>query len=52
MHDSIKAIQLLLAEVYEHLQSGTKTGKIAAAAKLHRAAALATTLALTIGAKS
>lgn len=48
MNDSIKEIELLLREVVEHLVAATKSDTSAAAAKLHRVAAVASTLAFTI----
>jgi hypothetical protein len=48
MQQSLSEIQQLLREVAEHLQSPSQTDKNAAAAKLHRVAAIASTMAFTI----
>ena len=46
--DSLRQIESLLKEVAELLQSPTKASRRAAAQKLERIAAIATTLAFTI----
>ncbi|MGI9423574.1 MAG: hypothetical protein ACR2PA_10300 [Hyphomicrobiaceae bacterium] len=51
MDESFLQIQTLLAEVSEQLKSPAKAERAAAAKKLHRIAALATTLAFTLDAK-
>ncbi len=51
MDDSFKTIQSLLREIAEHLNAGTKGDRAAAAAKLHRVAAIASTLAFTVSPK-
>jgi len=51
MDSKIITIQGLLQEVAEHLKSGTQQDRKTAAAKLHRIAGIASTLAFTINAK-
>jgi hypothetical protein len=48
MDDSFTTIQELLRQIGEHLQSTSQSQKNAAATKLHRVAALASTLAFTV----
>lgn len=52
MDDSFAKIQSMLAEVAEHLSTGTKAGRMAAVSRLHQIATVASTLALSIKARS
>jgi hypothetical protein len=51
MNDSMIEMQLLLKEVVDHLQAGTKPDKRKAVAKLERMASLASTLMLILRAQ-
>jgi hypothetical protein len=51
MNDSVIEMQLLLKEVVDRLQVGTKPDKRKAAAKLERMASLASTLVLILKAQ-
>ena len=51
MDELFSEIQVLLAEVSEQLKSPVKAERAAAVKKLHRIAALATTLAFTLDAR-
>jgi hypothetical protein len=48
MNESIAKLDSLLRDVVDHLKAGTKPDRRAAALKLDRLAAVATTLAFTI----
>ena len=50
MQESLATIQQLLREIAEHLQTGKRSDKTTAAAKLHRIAAVAATAAFTVAA--
>ena len=51
MNDSMIEMQLLLKEVVDHLQVGTKSDKRKVVAKLERMASLASTLVLILRAQ-
>jgi hypothetical protein len=48
MHEGIAQLDGLLRDIVDHLKAGTKPDRRAAALKLDRLAAVATTLAFTI----
>lgn len=48
MDDTLRTIELLLREIAEHIAAATRTDRNAAAVKLHRVAAIATTWAFTL----